>query len=285
MSPPKAVCSRGGFLRGKTWVPVASLVECSGVDTHVGTHPCVVCVHAHACVCARAGLRLPVGLSREHSSAGALFLPSCPVVPPHCGNTWAVDWLTFFELKEHGAGSHEPGSDRWTDRQVCPRALDSVVLGATGGSWKQSCPPARGRQNLRVRRRCLSRPEAAELQSWTGLWEPAPASLPCGRGSRGSGGPSDPRQAPGTPWTPVSDVQQPDGPPQACGLSAQDADGRAEDWAAHLLSQMGESFTSAGKLSTKASGTSFNLSQDGRDSGPPLLLSLPNSSLCFHNNY
>lgn len=79
------------------------------MDTHVGTHPCVVCVHAHACVCARAGLRLPVGLSRERSSAGAPFLPSCPVVPPHCGNTWAVDWLTFFELKEHGAGSHEPG--------------------------------------------------------------------------------------------------------------------------------------------------------------------------------
>ena len=166
-----------------------------------------------------------------------------------------------------------------------PPSSGQCCAGGHRGSWKQSCPPARGRQNICVRRRFLSCPEAAELQSWTGLWEPAPAFLPCGRGSRGSGGPSDPRQAPGAPWTPVSDVQQPDSPPQACGLGAQDVDGRAEVWAAHLLSQKGGSFTSAGKLGTKASGTSFNPSQHGRDSGPPLLPRLPNSCFCFRNNY
>lgn len=51
--------------------------------------------------------------------------------------------------------------------------------------------------------------------------------------------------------------------------------GPAEVWAAHLLSQTGGSFTSTGKLSTKASGTSFNPSQDGRGSGPPLLQRFP----------
>lgn len=134
---------------------------------------------------------------------------------------------------------------------------------------------ARGGQNTCVGHRFLSGPEAAELQSWTWLWETASAFLPCGRGRRGSGGPSDPRQVPGAPWTPVPDVQQPDGPPQTRGLGARDADRPGGSLGCPPLSQTGGSFTSTGKLSTKASGTSFNPSRDGRGSGPPLLQRFP----------
>ena len=93
-----------------------------------------VCVHAHACVCAHAGLRLPVGLSRECNLAGAYFLPSCPVAPQHCGNIWAVDWLTFFELKEHGDGSHELGdlTDGLTGRYA-PELWTVLCWGPQGG--------------------------------------------------------------------------------------------------------------------------------------------------------